>query len=229
MDRRLGIILVFAIVASGCGSATPSPSPAPTPAPTAAPTPTPSPTPPPSPSPTPEPSAAAGADLFAGLDYSIDLPIGWEGFDLSGPGKQAAIDAFSKENPGLAGSVEMFQALPGARMAINTLLGNVLIAVPMPAQGLSLETIGQSLTAQFGMVPGVEKPPVPQPVTLPAGDALHWVVPIETNKVGGGTARIEESLYLVVGGDTAVMVTFVMPPGGTVPDEAMIMESLEFR
>jgi hypothetical protein len=36
-------------------------------------------------------------------------------------------------------------------------------------------------------------------------------------------------MYLVVGKGTAVMVVFVTPSGGTVPDEGAIMDSLEFR
>lgn len=228
MDWRLGIALAAVVVVAGCGSATPTPSPVPTSAPTAAPTPTPSPSPTPSPAPTPTSSPVAG-DLFEGLPFSLDLPAGWTGFDLSAPGAQAALDAFATENPGLAGAMEGFQALPDARLAVNSLLGNVLVAIPMASQGLSLETIGQSVTAQFGMVPGVTEPSVAEAVTLPAGDALHWTIQLEANKTGGGTVKVAESLYLLVGEETAVMVFLVTPSGGVIPDEPAIMESLEFR
>ena len=71
--------------------------------------------------------------------------------------------------------------------------------------------------------------PVAKPVSLPAGDALHWDVAISSNKVGGGTVQVDESVYLVADPHTAVVLEFVTPHGGVIPDEATIVKTLRFR
>ena len=157
MLHRLALAALLAAVLTGCGSAaSPSASPAAaTPVPTA--TPASAATPAASPS-----TAANGGDPFADQPYSIDLPAGWQAYDLStlsGP----ALDAFSQANPGLAGAVQSFKSTPNVRLAVNALQGNALVAIAIPSQGLPLETIGQSISAQFQAVPGVDKVPTAEP------------------------------------------------------------------
>lgn len=218
--HRLALATALAALLAGCGAAAgPSASPvAVTAAPTVAPTATPA---------TAPSSAAGGGDPFADQPYSIDLPDGWQAYDmasLSGP----ALDAFSQANPGLAGAIETFRSMPNVRLAVNPLLGNALVAFALPSQGLALETIGQSISAQFQTVPGVIKVPVAESERLPAGPALHWPVSITTNKVGGGTAHINESIHLLANDQTALILEFVSPDGATNPDEASMIQTVRF-
>jgi len=227
MRRWFALTVVLAMVAAGCGS-TPSPSPSPAVTATALPTSTATPTPTPAPSPTPS-SASASADPFAGQPYTLDLPAGWVAFDPTNPTSKAALDAFGKANPALAPALQAVASNPNLRMAANTLLGDALVVIQLPSQGLPLATIGQSFTAQLQAVPGVTSKPVAKPVSLPAGDALHWDVAISSNKVGGGTVQVDESVYLVADPQTAVVLEFVTPHGGVIPDEATIVKTLRFR
>src|SRR5204862_6181235 len=109
-----------------------------------------------------------------------------------------ALEAFAKENPAFAPALKMREGNPGIRMAANQLLGNVMLVIALPSQGLPLETVGQSLTAQFAVVPGVSKRPKAEPVTVAAGDALHWTINLTANKVGCGKISVVESVYLLV-------------------------------
>jgi hypothetical protein len=223
MLHRLALAALLAAVLTGCGSAaSPSASPAAaTPVPTA--TPASAATPAASPS-----TAANGGDPFADQPYSIDLPAGWQAYDLStlsGP----ALDAFSQANPGLAGAVQSFKSTPNVRLAVNALQGNALVAIAIPSQGLPLETIGQSISAQFQAVPGVDKVPTAEPETLPAGPALHWPLSITTNKVGGGTLQVNESIHLLANDQTALLVEFVTPNGAPNPDEDSMIQTLRFK
>jgi hypothetical protein len=223
MRHRLALAALLAAVLAGCGSAaSPSPSPAAaTPVPTA--TPAPATTPAASPS-----TAANGGDPFADQPYSIDLPAGWQAYDLStlsGP----ALDAFSQANPGLAGAIQSFKSMPNVRLAVNALQGNALVAIAIPSQGLPLETIGQSISAQFQAVPGVAKVPTAETETLPAGPALHWPLAITTNKVGGGTLQVNESIHLLANDQTALLVEFVTPNGAPNPDESSMIQTVRFK
>ena len=227
MRRWFALTVVLAMVAAGCGS-TLSPSPSPAVTATPIPTSTATPTATPAPSPTPS-SASASADPFAGQPYTLDLPAGWVAFDPTNPTSKAALDAFGKANPALAPALQAVASNPNLRMAANTLLGDALVVIQLPSQGLPLATIGQSFTAQLQAVPGVTSKPVAKPVSLPAGDALHWDVAISSNKVGGGTVQVDESVYLVADPQTAVVLEFVTPHGGVIPDEATIVKTLRFR
>src|SRR5262249_3808215 len=160
----------------------------------------------------------ASGDPFAGVPYMADLPDGWQVVDIANL-DQASLDAFTKQNPGLAGAIASFKALPNARLAVNPLLGNAAILVAIPPQGLPLEMIGQAFTAQFQNVPGVTGKPTASPVTLPAGKGLHWTIPLSVNNASGAATKVSESVYLVVGGDTALMAVFVAPGGAAVPQE----------
>ena len=224
MLHRLALAALLAAVAAGCGSAA-SPSPAATAAPTAVPTTAPTATPLPTASPS---TAANSGDPFADQPYSIDLPAGWEAFDLStlsGP----ALEAFTQANPGLAGAIQAFQTMPNVRLAVNKLQGNSLVAIAIPSQGMSLDTIGQSIGAQFQAVPGVTKVPPAETETLPAGPALHWPLSITTNKVGGGTLQVNESIHLLANDKTALLVEFVAPDGAPNPDEAAMLQTVRFK
>lgn len=225
MSRRLALAAVVALLVMGCGSAA---GPSPSPALTASPSPTATPTPTPAPSPSPSVAPKASADPFAGQPYTLDLPAGWEAFDLSATGK-AGLDAFAKANPNLAGAIQAFASTPNVRMAVNKLLGNVMIAIAIPSQGLPMETIGQNLTAQFNAVLGLDAKAVARPLTLPAGPALHWPISISANKVDGGKVQVDESIYLTADTQTAVILEFVTPHGGTNPSEASIIKSLRLR
>ena len=224
MLHRLALAALLAAVVAGCGSAA-SPSPAATAAPTAVPTTAPTATPLPTASPS---TAANSGDPFADQPYSIDLPAGWEAFDLStlsGP----ALEAFTQANPGLAGAIQAFQTMPNVRLAVNKLQGNSLVAIAIPSQGMSLDTIGQSIGAQFQAVPGVTKVPPAETETLPAGPALHWPLSITTNKVGGGTLQVNESIHLLANDKTALLVEFVAPYGAPNPDEASMLQTVRFK
>ena len=223
MLHRLALAALLAAVLAGCGSAaSPSSSPA---AATPVPTGTPALTTTPAASPS---TAANGGDPFADQPYSIDLPAGWQAYDLStlsGP----ALDAFTQANPNLAAAIQSFKSTPNVRLAVNPLQGNALVAIAIPSQGLPLETIGQSLSAQFQAVPGVTKVPTAETETLPAGPALHWPVSITTNKVGGGTLQVNESIHLLANDTTALVVEFVTPNGASNPDEASMIQTVRFK
>jgi len=222
MPKRihLALIAVIALVIAGCNSAVATPSPAATITPTLTPT--------ARPAATASLSQAANADPFAGQPYDIELPVGWQVLDMSTL-NQASLDAFAQANPGLAGALQAFRSVPNVRLATNQLLGQAMVLLAIPSQGLSLDTIGQSLTAQFQNVPGVQGKPVATSVTLPGGPALHWPISLSANKAGGGTMKVDESVYLLADDKTAIIAEFVTPSGGTVPDEAKILSTLKFR
>lgn len=187
MRRWFALTVVLTMVAAGCGS-TPSPSPSPAVTATPIPTSTATPTATPAPSPTPA-SASASADPFAGQPYTLDLPAGWVAFDPTNPTSKAALDAFGKANPALAPAFQAVASNPNLRMAANTLLGDALVVVQFPSQGLPLATIGQSFTAQLQAVPGVTAKPVAKPVSLPAGDALLGTSRYPATRSGAGRSR----------------------------------------
>jgi hypothetical protein len=225
MLPRLVLAFVLALALAGCGSsAAPSSSPSaePTPSPTAIPTATALPTP------SASVAASGSAEPFADQPYTIDLPAGWEVYDLSRL-SPTALDAFGKANPGLAGAIQAFASTPNVRLAVNQLLGNAIVAIAIPSQGLPLETIGQSISAQFQAVPGVTTKPVAEAETLPAGKALHWPLSISVNKVGGGKLQVDESIHVIANATTAVLIEFVVPNGGANPDETKIIRTLRFR
>jgi hypothetical protein len=158
----------------------------------------------------------------------MDLPVGWEVLDVS-TATQPALDALTKANPGLAGFVEAFRSMPNARLLANRLLGQAIVTISLPSQGLTLATIGQSFTAQFESVPLLTSKPVAKPLTLPAGPALHWTLDVSLNKGGGGTTKVDESIYLLVSDDAAVIVEFAGPHGGVNPDEMKIIKTFHFQ
>ena len=84
------------------------------------------------------------------------------------------------------------------------------------------------MSAQFQTVPGVTDVPTAQAETLPAGPALHWPLSIKTNKVGGGTLQIDESIHLLANDKMALVVEFVSPGGAPNPDEASILQTVSF-
>ncbi len=224
MHRRLALIAVAAILFAGCGaSSSPSPSPSPTPSPTPTVAPTPSPTP------TAVATASPSAGLFDGQPYALDVPAGWQSYDLSNPDSKAALDAVAKANPGLAASIKTFESLPNVRMAVNSLLGDVMVSLAVPSQGLPLETIGQSFSSQFAAIPGLASPKPPTTVTLAAGPALHWLLDVTVTLPSGAKAVVSESIYLVVNSQAAVIVEFVVLGGGTVPTESAIIQSFRFQ
>ena len=229
MIRRLtasmAVVAVVAVLVAACGSTTPTAAP-PTAAPTVAVTPTAAPTPTAEPTVLPSPTPAGP---YAGADYSLALPGGWVAFDMKDPAGQAALDAFVAANPGMAGSIEAFKALPNVVMAVNQLLGNVIVSVSIPTGGLSLDLIATSFTSQFAAVPGVKEAPQPGDVTLPVGPAKHWRLVIEANNPSGGTYTVGESIYLVANSTTAVLVEFVEVGGTAVPQEMQIMQTLAFK
>ena len=235
MLHRFALAIAVVVLIAGCGSnagptASAIASATAGATATASATATPSPTPTASPTPSPSPSSATidPGDPFAGQPYALDLPAGWDVLDFNAT-TSAAFDAFTKANPGLAGAIDAFRSLPSARLFTNTLLGDALIGLSLPSQGLPLDTIGQSLTAQFQNVHGVTSKPVAKKLTLPAGPALHWAIEVSGNKVGGGTARVSESIYLVTSGDFAILVEFVAPHGGVTPGEASIIKTLRIQ
>jgi len=166
---------------------------------------------------------------FAGKPYTLTLPDGWQIFDLSNPAGKAAIDAYVKVNPAFATAIQSFLAMPNVLLAVNTLLGDAVVILPIGSQGLSLSEIGESITAQFAAVPGLASVPPAEPMTLPGGDAVHWDLSLTVNKPGGGTVTPEESVYLFVKGPTAAMVEFVSPGGGSDPEESTIVQSFQFQ
>jgi hypothetical protein len=167
--------------------------------------------------------------VFSGQPYTLDLPAGWTVFDLSNPASKTALDAFVAANPKMATAVKAFQSTPNVRMAVNSLLGNVIVSIAIPTGGVPLDTIGQSMTAQFKAVPGVVGVPTATPVTLPAGPALHWMLTISANSTAGTTTKATESIYLVTDGTNAVLVEFVAIQGAAIPQEQSIIQSLRFQ
>ncbi|HJW21718.1 MAG TPA: hypothetical protein VJ506_04740 [Candidatus Limnocylindrales bacterium] len=209
---------LLAITVAACGPAgTSGPSTAPTSAALA--------TAGPSPAPTVGPSASGP---FAGAPYAITLPSGWQAFNLADPAAKGSLDAFAAANPSLAVSIQQFESMTNARMAVNPLLGDILLIVTTPSGGVSLDTLAQTFTAQFQAVPGLEGSPVPEDLTLPGGAAVHWDIRLSGSKAGGGTIRATESVYLFVSATDAVVVEFVTPAGGAIPDEQSIVSSFTF-
>lgn len=223
MPRRLLSMILAGMLATACGTAQPSPTPVVTPAPTVAPTPTEAATPTAGPGATPAPTSP-----FAGQPYALDLPDGWVTFDLSDPSGAAALDAFVTANPEMKASIDAFKQLPNVTMAVNLLLGNVIVSLAVPTGGLSLDVLATSFTTQFAAVPGVVTPPQPTDVTLPVGRAIHWDIEIKANSPGGGTYQVGESVYLVANDTTAVLVEFVEVGGAGIPQEDQIIRSLRF-
>lgn len=229
MPRRLPSTLLVGILVAACGTAQPSPSPVETvpgatseivtEAPSTAATPAPE---------TAAPTTAATAGPFDGQPYAMDLPEGWVTFDLSDPAGEAALDAFVQANPDMAAAIEAFKALPNVTMAVNQLLGNVMIALSVPTGGLTLEAVAATMTTQFLAVPGVVGEPQAEQITLPAGPAVHWDLTIEANDPSGSTYQVGESIYLVANDTTAVLVEFVEAGGVAIPQEAEIIQSLRF-
>jgi len=172
--------------------------------------------------------APTQASPFQGQPYALDLPEGWVAFDLSDPAGLAALDQFVTANPNMAAAIEAFKALPNVTMAINLRLGNVVVALPVPTGGQSLDVIAAAYTTQFGAVPGIVEAPVAENVTLPVGPAFHWHLTIEANDPGGGTFQVGESIYLAGSESTAVLVEFVDVGGGGVSQEQPIIQSLRF-
>ena len=224
MRQPLAIAALITALVAGCAS-TPAPSPSVAVVETASPAPTARPTA--KPTPTPLPTASPG--IFAGQPYTLDLPEGWESFDLTSADHSASLDAFAKANPGIAGAMQALLKTPGVRIAANFLLGDVIVVLALPSQGLPLDSLGTSLTAQFKNVPGVGQKIVAKPVKLPVGDALHWNISVSSNQAGGGTIKVSESIYLVIDGTTAVIVEFVMPQGGVLPSESKVIDTLQFK
>ena len=124
MPRRLLSPVVIGLLVAACGSSQPTTAPVITAAPTAAPTIAPAPTPGSTTAPTP---ASTGA--FDGLPYSLSLPPGWTTFDLSDPAGAAALDDFVEANPEMGAAIQVFKALPNVVMAVNMLIGNVVVSL----------------------------------------------------------------------------------------------------
>ena len=228
MARRLPAMLLAGVLLAACGSSQPSRSPVDTvpgstseigtEAPSGA---TPAPA-------TAAPTTAVTAGPFDGQPYAMDLPEGWVTFDLSDPAGVAALDAFVAANPDMAAAIEAFKALPNVTMAVNQLLGNVVISLSVPTGGLTLDVIAASFTTQFAAVPGIVGVPQPESITLPAGPAVHWDLTIQANDPSGSTYQVGESIYLVANDSAAVLVEFVEAGGVAIPQETEIIQSLRF-
>jgi hypothetical protein len=225
--RRLTITLAVALVAAACGNATTPTAAPPTVVPTIFIQPTEAPTPTAAPPTVVATTAPAGP--FDNVDYALTLPEGWTTFDMKDPAGQAALDAFVAANPDMAGSIEAFKVLPNVVMAVNQLLGNVIVTLSVPTGGATLDVIAASFTTQFAAVPGVKEAPTPDDVTLPVGPAKHWHLEIEANDPSGGTSTVGESIYVAVNGANAVLVEFVEVGGTAVPQEQQIVQSLAFK
>ena len=223
MPRRLLSTMVVGLFAAACGSAQPTTAPGGTGAPaTIAPA---------SVAPTGTAAAAATPTVtgpFDGQAYSLDLPEGWTTFDLSDPKGQTALDDFVKANPAMGAAITAFKALPNVTMAINPLVGNVIVSLSLPTGGLPVDVIASQFTSQFAAVPGIKDPPVAEDVTLPAGQGVHWHLVLSANDPNGGTFEVGESIYLVVSDTTAVLVEFVETGTAGVPQEQQIIQSLRF-
>jgi hypothetical protein len=171
---------------------------------------------------------STGVDLFAGQPYQLDLPAGWIGFDPANPANKAAMDALLSANPALAGPFKVFQSIPNVRGAVQAALGNALVAVATPSGGLSLEALGQSMAAQFRLVPGISTVPAAQRLNLPGGEALTWDLVLILSTANGGTTQVRESVYLFADAETAVLVELVAVGGRGVADEAAIVRTFRF-
>lgn len=223
MPRRLLSLILVGMLVAACGSTEPSTTPVVTPAPTVAVTPTLAPTPTAGPAATPAPTSP-----FAGQPYALDLPEGWVTFDLSDPSGTAALDAFVAANPQMKASIDAFKQLPNVTMAVNILLGNVIVSLSVPTGGVSLDVLAATFTTQFAAVPGVVTPPQPNELTLPVGRVIHWDIDIKANSPGGGTYQVGESVYLAANDTTAVLVEFVEVGGAGIPQEDQIIKTLRF-
>jgi hypothetical protein len=168
------------------------------------------------------------ASPFEGQPYALDLPGGWVAFDLSDPAGVAALDEFVAANPDMGAAIEAFKALPNVTMAVNPVLGNVVVALPVPSGGQSLEVLAAAFTTQFGAVPGIVGVPVAEDVSLRVGPAFRWHITIEANDPAGGTFQVGESIYLAGGETTAILVEFVEVGGSGVAQEQQIIQSLRF-
>lgn len=215
---RPSVLVALAMVLAACGSGG-----------TATPTSVPTPSAPPV-----QPSAAAsagavGSGVPGSAAYDITIPSSWQSFDLSDPSAKAALDAYVAANPSMAASIQQFETIPGVRMAINPLLGNVMLVFTTPSSGIPLDLLAQTFTAQFQAVPGLQGTPNPENVTLPGGDAVHWTLALTSNKPGGGTVSVQESIYLFANPSYAAVVEFVTPSGGAIPDEQAIVGSFAFK
>ena len=229
MARRLTPMLLIGVLVAACGTSQASPSPVATipgatseivtEGPSAATTPAPA---------SAAPTIAGTPGPFDGQAYAMDLPEGWITFDLSDPVGVAALDAFVAANPDMATAIEAFKALPNVTMAVNQLLGNVVISLSVPTGGVSLDVVAATMTTQFSAVPGIVGVPEPEQITLPAGPAIHWDLTIRANDPSGSTYEVGESIYLVANDTTAVLVEFVEAGGVAIPQEAEIIQSLRF-
>ncbi len=221
MSRRLISTILAGLLVAACGTNLPSATPdllvptlgleTPTAEPTAAPV-------------TPEPTAGP----FEGLNYSLDLPEGWVVIDLADPMSVAALDSFVAANPDMAAAIATFKTLPNVRMAVNLLLGNVVVSFSLPSQGLSLETLAATFTSQFAAVPGIKEAPVQEDVIVAGTPAAHWHLDITGNDPEGGTFEVGESIYLFVNDTTAALVEFVEVGGVPIPQESQIVKSFKF-
>jgi hypothetical protein len=223
MCKRLLTAGAVALLIAACTSS--SPAATPTQAPTLAAVTTPTvdtSTPPVSPSP------AASAGAFSGQPYTITVPTGWQAFNLGDASAKAGLDAFVAANPNIAASVKLFEGIPGVRMAINPVVGNVMLVITTPSRGLPLDTLATSFTTQFQAVPGLNGTPTPEHVTVPGGNAIHWALSISANKAGGGTLSVAESVYLFASPIDAVILEFATLSGGVIPDEQAIAASFAF-
>lgn len=223
MPRWLLAILVAGVVAA-CGASGPTATPVVTVPATVAPTPT--------AAPTAAPTTAASvlpSGPFAGQAYALVLPDGWTTFDLKDPAGVAALNAFVAANPEMADAIDAFKSLPNVTMAVNVALGNVVVSLSLPTGGVPLDTLAATFTTQFAAVPGIKAAPVAENLTLPVGPAVHWDISIEANTPGGGgVSSVQESIYLVANGATAVLVEFVDSAGTGIPQESQIIQSLHF-
>jgi hypothetical protein len=174
------------------------------------------------------PSASTSAAAFSGQPYAITLPADWQAFNLGDPGAKAGLDAFVAANPNIAASVKLFEGIPGVRMAINPIVGNVMLVITTPSGGVPLDTLATNFTGQFQAVPGVAGTPTPEHMALPGGNAIHWALSIRANKAGGGTLSVAESVYLFASPSDAVILEFATLSGGVIPDEQAIASSFAF-
>ncbi len=224
MQRLLPPTILVVMLVAACGTAQPSARPVPvTAAPTIGPVLTPAPAPTQGAASIPAPTSP-----FAGQPYLLDLPAGWQTFDLTDPSGSAALDVLVAANPEMGPAIAAFKALPNVTVAVNVLLGNGVVALSLPTGGLSVNVLSTTFTAQFAAVPGVVLAPQPEPVTLAAGSAVHWDIQIKANAPSGGTYEVGESVYLIANDATAVLVEFVEVGGAGIPQEQQIINSLQF-
>lgn len=151
--------------------------------------------------------------------------------DINNLASNGALDQLIAANPEYGQTIRSFLSMPGVVMAANALLADTLVTISLPSQGLPVETIAQAFDAQFAAIPGIGSPaPTSAPYDLAAGDAVHWTISLSFNQPdSSATVGVYESVYLVVSSTTAVIVEFVTPDGGVIPDEATIVDSFRFR